>query len=201
MTDPIPNPEELLSGTSEGAIAFLHVSVDRGDIPAPQGTNLRTGFKKVLEIAGEESVDLRAADLDDLIRRFNVKGKLKLKDESRQTYEKRFRTAVDWYLRFLDDDPTWKPSVTKRAKSTPSSTSARKAAPVASIPQTRPSSVQTITGARMTPFPVPLRPGVEAQLLLPADLTDREAKRIAKIVEALGGGEQPALPSGAANAS
>jgi hypothetical protein len=42
-------------------------------------------------------------------------------------------------------------------------------------------------------YPFPLRPGVQARLALPEDLTEREAKRLARFVESLAVSEQPAI--------
>lgn len=192
MTEAMPqhDPVDLNSGKPVGLFIFLALAVQRGDIPQAQGTNLRTGARKVLEVEENGNVDLRAADLDDLVRRFHIKSKVDLKDESRTTYEKRFRSAVEMYTKYLADDPSWKPSASKRSGSSP-----KRTRPTV-VPEPTMASVTTMpVTSSMTDIPIPLRSGVVARLSLPADLTDREAKRIAKIVEAYGGGGQLALPA------
>jgi hypothetical protein len=45
-------------------------------------------------------------------------------------------------------------------------------------------------------FPIPLRPGVQGKLILPDDLTKREAERVVKVVNALAIEEQLAITAG-----
>lgn len=188
------DPESLNSGKPAGLYLFLALAIQRGDIPQAQGNNLRGSARKVLEVGDNDDVDLRAVDLDDLVRRFHIKCKVDLKDESRATYEKRFRAAVDKYTKFLADDPSWKFTMTRKSKPTTSRPTV--------VPDPEPSGATVTTMPvrhEMVDIPVPLRPGVVARLSFPADLSDREAKRIATIVEAYSGGLQLALPAGRAN--
>jgi hypothetical protein len=48
----------------------------------------------------------------------------------------------------------------------------------------------------MIEFPIPLRPGVQGKLILPDDLTKKEAERVAKVVSALAIEEQLAITGG-----
>ncbi len=48
----------------------------------------------------------------------------------------------------------------------------------------------------MTEFPIPLRPGVQGKLILPDDLTQKEAKKVVAIVTALAIEEQLAITAG-----
>lgn len=198
MTEVVTNdPEVLNSAKPAGLRMFLDLAVQRGDLPQARGTNLRVAARKVLDVAGDEDLDLRTVNLDELFHRFHIKSRVDLSDASRQTYEKRFRDAVDMYLRSLNDDQSWKTPQRKPK----SGMSTRRATMPVSVPEAEEASVLTISGTRLTKFPVPLRRGVEAQLCLPDDLTEHEAKRISKIVEALAGREQPQLPPGESAAS
>lgn len=67
---------------------------------------------------------------------------------------------------------------------------------MASVPEPEVATVTPFPGNDMVEVPVPLRRGVVAKVWLPTDLTEREAKRVAKIVEAFGGSGQPQLPPG-----
>lgn len=197
MTEnPSHDPEDLNSGRPVGLFIFLTLAVQRGDIPQAQGTNLRVGARKVLDVEENDDVDLRAVDLDDLVRRFHIKSKVDLKDESRASYEKRFRTAVEMYTKYLSDDPSWKPTASARkAKSTTSSGKRTTPTPAPElVPDVAP--VTLLPGAHLMEFPVPLRRGVVAKMYLPTDLTDLEAKRIGDVAKALAGGEQLSLPPG-----
>lgn len=144
------------------------------------------------ELSVDDDLDLRTADLDDLLRRFHTLSKAELRDETRQTYDTRFRSAVGRYQKFLADDPSWKKTTTPRK---PKSTSSTGRVPAAA-PEPETASVTKLPGTHLMEFPVPLRPGVVAKLFLPTDLTEREAKRIAEVVKALSGGEQLAITAG-----
>jgi len=196
-TLPLNDPEVLNNGTPGGLFLFLTLAAQRGDMPKTQTDNLRVGTRKVFDVvqAGDD-LDLRTADLDDLVRRFHTLSKVDLRDETRQTYEKRFRDAVDRYRKFLADDPTWKQTVLRKPKSTTSTKRTSPAPASTPIPEPELATVTTLPGSHLMEFPVPLRRGVVAKLFLPIDLTEREAKQIAEVAKALAGGEQLALPQG-----
>ena len=194
-TLPLNDPEVLNNGTPAGLFLFLTLAAQRGDLPKAQTDNLRVGVRKVLDVVHvAEDLDLRTADLDDIVRRFHTLSKVALKDETRQTYEKRLRDAVDRYRKFLADDSAWKQTAVRKPKST--SSTKRSASNSAPEPEAELASVTVLPGAHLMEFPVPLRRGVVAKLFLPTDLTEREAKRIGEVAKALAGGEQLALPAG-----
>ncbi|MDQ4020384.1 MAG: hypothetical protein M3257_01855 [Actinomycetota bacterium] len=196
-----PNAEDaetLTSGTAAGLYMFLDLAAKRGDLTKATAVALRTGSRKVLDIEGDEQLDLRKLDQDDLLSRFHRLSKADLNDQSRATYEGRFRKALNMYLMYLDDDPSWKPAVTKRSSTTKPSTSKTKAAlHMAETPEAQTVTLPTTpppTG--MTEFPIPLRPGVQGKLILPDDLTQKEAKKVVAIVTALAIEEQLAITAG-----
>ncbi len=200
----VSNPEDaelLNSGTPVGLYKFLDLAMKRGDIPQPTGVALRVGSKKVVDIDGDDQLDLRNLDQDDLLRRFHIKSKVDLNDKSRATYEGRFRKAVSMYLKYLDNDPTWKPK--PRASTSKTTSRAKMSAPTPSVddtPDTTDTSAvtppATSPGPGMIEFPIPLRPGVQGKLILPDDLTKREAERVVKVVSALAIEEQLAITAG-----
>lgn len=194
---PPNDPEDLTSGTLAGLIMFLTLAEQRGDLPKSVTNNLRGAVRKVFEVVHlDDDQDLRTVDQDEVFGRFHTLAKVSLRDDTRQTYEKRTRDALDRYRKFLADDSSWKATTTP--KKPKSSTTPKRTGPTA-VPDAEPgmATVTPMPGSNnMLTIPVPLRRGVVAHLSLPADLTDREAKRIAKIVEAFGGGEQLQLPAG-----
>lgn len=52
--------------------------------------------------------------------------------------------------------------------------------------------------APLIEYPFPLRPGVQARIALPEDLTEKDAKRLARFVESLAFSEQLAITAGPA---
>jgi hypothetical protein len=114
----VPNPDDaevLNSGTPAGLYTFFDLAIKRGGLSSAHGVALRTGSRKVLDVEDDDRTDLRTLDQDDLLRRFHIKSKVDLNDKSRATYESRFRKAVEMYIKYLDDDPSWKPAVPKKA--------------------------------------------------------------------------------------
>ncbi|MDQ3579527.1 MAG: hypothetical protein M3443_18415 [Actinomycetota bacterium] len=187
-----PSPEDaevLTSGTAAGLYMFLDLAAKRGDVTKATAVALRTGSKKVLDIDGDQQLDLRALDQEDLLSRFHRLSKADLNDQSRATYEGRFRRAVEMYLKYLDDDPTWKPVVSKARASTP-----KLSANGTTVPDNTGAIIPPRPG--MTDFPVPLRPGVVAKLHLPDDLGPKEARKIIAIVTALANEERLAITAG-----
>jgi hypothetical protein len=197
-----PNAEDaelLTSGTAAGLYRFLDLAAKRGDLTKATAVALRTGARKVLEIDGDPQIDLRGLDRDDLLSRFHRLSKADLNDKSRATYEGRFRKATEIYLKYLDDDPSWKPAVSKSRSSIPkTATNSRPRAADVVVTEAAPAAVPTaprpVTG--MTEFPIPLRPGVQGKLILPDDLTQKEAKKVVAIVTALAIEEQLAITAG-----
>jgi hypothetical protein len=185
------NDTSLDGGTLTDVTAFLSLAEQWGDLPASLTSNLRSAIRKVAEIVHlNDNQDLREVNQDDVFRRFHTLAKASLRDGTRATYEKRTRDALDRYRKFLADDATWK-QVTASSK------------PRRTKPMTEggtETTMATVTvmpnSTKMVSVPVPLRHDVMVHLSLPADLTHREAKRVARIIEAYGGGGQLELPPG-----
>lgn len=202
VSQPSAEDAELLtSGTATGLYKFFDVAIKRGDIGQSTGIALRGASKKVLDLEEDHDLDLRTLDQEDLLRRFHVKSKIDLNDQSRATYESRFRRAVEMYLKYLADDASWKPAPSKSRASTPRATTSKPAAaePAAEAKETPPTphnGTVTPPPPGMIEFPIPLRPGVQGKLILPDDLTKKEAERVVKVVSALAIEEQLAITAG-----
>jgi hypothetical protein len=195
-----PNAEDaelLTSGTAAGLYKFFDLAIKRGDIGQSTGIALRSASKKVLDLEEDHDRDLRTLDHEDLLHRFHVKSKIDLKDQSRAAYESRFRRAVEMYLKYLANDPSWKPAPSKSRASTPRATTSKPAAAhateVKGTPPTPNNGTATPPLPGMIEFPIPLRPGVQGKLILPDDLTKKEAERVVKVVSALAIEEQLAI--------
>lgn len=186
-------------GTGAGLIAFLNWAIAKNELVDATASALRTGCQKVLSVEEDpNAVDLRTANLDNIIDRFKTKHRMDMKDRTREQYEQRFRQSVEMYMKWLDNDPTWKPT-TRRRTSTPKPSSNGGAAKV-SAPSTpnvaaeTPSASQgggTHHGPALITYPFPIRPGLQGKISLPEDLTMREAKRIAAFVSTLALEEEP----------
>jgi hypothetical protein len=96
----------------------------------------------------------------------------------------------------------WKPktSGSTRAKngerSKKSSSAAPPAAPVVDMMPKGEIGGHVPPRTTLIEYPFPLRPGVRALIALPEDMTEKEAKRVARFVESLAFAEQPAITAG-----
>jgi hypothetical protein len=191
------------SGTGEGFLAFFDYLINRKEMVETTAVALRTGSKNVLGVEDDlAALDLRTANVDEIVRRWRNHSRGKMKDRSIEQYEQRFRQSVEMYRKWLNDDPEWLGS--RRAKAAPSSTNggprrtARATAPTAAPSESRSeaAALDEPPVAGMISYPLPLRPGLQARLLLPEDLTRNEAKRVMNFVNALAFDEQLAITSG-----
>lgn len=180
----------VTDGSGGGLIAFLGWTIDKNELVDATASALRTGCMKVLSVEnGWEDLDLRTADLDGILSRFKIKHRMDMKDRTREQYEQRFRQSVEMYVKWLDDDPTWKPAQRKRATSTNGGGNGNKPSPApASVPSAAPVEIPTKQAPPqpgMITYPFPIRPGLRGSIQLPEDLTTREASRIAAFIATL----------------
>ncbi len=183
---------DVRSGSGRGLIAFLDWTIASGQLVGATGTALRTGVRKVLETRPELfEADVRAIDVDDEVRLFRNRARGSAKDKTIDQYEQRFRQSTEMYRRWLADDRDWLPARSRaRSRSTASktpgpmpATSGSPAARDASegVGPVEPPPAHT----GMVTYPLPLRPGVKATLVLPENLATAEAHRIAAFVAAI----------------
>jgi len=179
----------VTDGSGGGLIAFLGWTIEKNELVDATASALRTGCLKVLSVEDNwEALDLRATDLDNIINRFKNKHRMDMKDRTREQYEQRFRQSVEMYLKWLDDDPTWKPAQRKKAvPSNGGNGGSKKVTPQAApaSPQPEVPIKQDPPQAGMISYPFPIRPGLRGRIELPEDLTAREAKRIAAFISTL----------------
>ncbi|MEZ5119613.1 MAG: hypothetical protein R2686_06890 [Candidatus Nanopelagicales bacterium] len=191
-------------GSAQGLLDFLTWTGDKHEIVESTASALRTGCQKVLSVEDDLLLlDLRSADIDNIVERFRVSSRVKMKPRTVDQYEQRFRQSVDMYQRYLNGDPDWKPS--SRARNNPSSgkPGAKRAVTVKqSQAEARTTAPRPRNGDRdlgisdLIAYPFPLRPGLTAQVHLPADVTSREAKRLAAFIAALSVDDAQDSPSG-----
>jgi hypothetical protein len=193
------------AGTGAGMIAFLNFLIRKNEMVEATAVALRTGCRKVLDTEDDwANVDIRTLDVDGLITRFRNKSRGDLAERSVSNYEQRFRSTVEMYRKWLEDDPSWRPSTRTRstaaaAKRTGSGTNGTKQAAEKVAPAVAPEvapALDSVPAVGMVTYPLPIRPGVQGRLVLPEDLTAKEAKRIANFVSALAFDEQLAITTG-----
>jgi hypothetical protein len=175
--------------SADALLGFLNHAADKGLMPAATAQALAVGCRNVFQILDDaEKADLRALDLDDVIKRFGNRRAHDFSPDSLRTYGNRLKRAVELFVQWRDDPAGF--SVKTRA--TKNSAKSRRmdtaqlekmeSAPVAANPV---ASAPAVPGGYSTSFPV--RPGVVVTLTnVPADLTAAEAERLAGFVRMLG---------------
>lgn len=186
--------EEAPHGSAQGLLDFLTWTGDKHEIVESTASALRTGCQKVLSVEDDLlHLDLRSADIDNIVERFRVSSRVKMKPRTVDQYEQRFRQSVDMYQRYLNGDPDWKPSARARTNTSSGKAGAKRAA---SVKQSHANAKSTTVPkpangdqesrvSDLIAYPFPLRLGLTAQVHLPADLTSREARRLAAFIAAL----------------
>jgi hypothetical protein len=192
------------SGSGAGLIAFLNYLIRKNEMVDSTASALRTGCRKVLEIeASWQDLDMRTLDVESLLLRFRNKYRGDLAERSISNYEQRFRSTVEMYRRWLADDPAWRPrtrpgATVNSGRRGPLRASGPGAEPDESSASNTSTESSALTGGpTMVTYPLPLRPGVQVRLVLPEDLTLKEAQRVSTFVSALAFEERLAITAGA----
>ena len=194
------------AGRGGGLLEFLGYVDDKGLMNPSTAKAYRAAAREVLSaVEGDEwpSFDLREADVDDMLQRFQVKAGMKYTPRSLSTYKSRFRSAVSMYLDYMKDPGAWRPTRPQLSRTSPSDVSPRRArradtaARVTEGAGINYTAVAAPASSEMQSYPFPLqREGgvVFATLTLPTDLTTKEAERLSAHLKTLAIPEQLALP-------
>lgn len=187
-------------GSAAGMIAWLGWVIDKNEMVDATAGALRTGCQKVLAVEDDwNSLDVRGMDVDSIVTRFRNKHRGDMKTSTLDAYEQRLRQSVDMYVKWLNDDPTWKPAQRRRATKAANGNGTTPGAAV-KVKQQEQAKVDPPPQPGMITYPFPIRPGMQGKITLPENLSMREAKRIAAFVSTLAFEDEPepmkALPAG-----
>jgi len=178
-------PTTATTGTkASDLMAFIDQQQKKGYMKANTAHSLRAAVKKVLSIDGDlGNIDVSKVDVDELFRRFaNLPVGDKLKQESKIAYRQRVGQAISWFLGYKADPVGWRPPATTPRPTGNGHVKTKPTTPTRHTPpadQTPPPPPPTAEGKwRVIDFPFPLRDGLIAHLLLPADLKRTEVRRL-----------------------
>ena len=185
--------DTITTGTGQGLVEFLTYVTDKGLLNKNTAGALRAAARELLSVENKDlaSIDVRKLDVDQLAHRFANLRAQKFAPQSLETYQSRFRKAVDMYLRYLDNPAGWRPEIRTRAAPSPERTGGRSNGGVPTAATLPPPA-----SSGMIQYPFPIREGVVASLTLPTNLRKTEAKRLAAFLESLAVEEPPAPPAG-----
>ncbi|CAN5314331.1 hypothetical protein BH20ACT8_BH20ACT8_08840 [soil metagenome] len=185
---------EHKDGTAGGAVGFFDYLANKSLMNKSTAAARKSAVVKVMEIDdGWEDVDLRSLDLDEQVVRFHNFAKAKYAPNSLSTYESRFRSAVEEYVRYLDDPAAYKPTVRRAVKREKGDNNRASASASGSSTAVGEASAEVTSGPAPAPppreklvtYPFPLREGVMAYVQLPTDLRKGEAERMARFLESI----------------
>jgi hypothetical protein len=189
-TEDGPHPQ---SGTAQGMVDFLGYVIDNHYMNGATASALRTGVKKVLEAETDlDAIDIRHADLDDILHRFHFRARGKMKDKSVEVYESRFRSSVEMYRKWLDKDKDWLPA-SARTRKPSGNTPAPSKRGATSKTSKEPAAAALVeheltlapSGPGLITYPFPIRAGMQGKITLPENLSSREAERISAFIKTL----------------
>lgn len=213
MTAAEEGAETPTPGTTADYYRFLNWAETKGELPGPMVQNWRNAANNVLAIDGDDwmNINLVHLDIDAQLSRFEVLKRTAYAESSMGAYKSRFRTGVEAYRVWLANpgSSTWKPKgITTSRPKTGNGDKVKKKSNVTVLTTDEilamPPAVDVSGGIianrpGMIEYPFPIRPGVQARIALPEDLSEKEAKRVARFIETLAISEQLAITDGSNN--
>jgi hypothetical protein len=160
-------------------------AADKGLMNRNTAAGLRSACTRVLTVIGDdwEKTDVTELDVEDLLIRFQNLTKKDFRPQVLEVYKQRFRKALASYMEYLQNPGGWKPGTQEK----PAASQRHDRSPK------RPSTTTTVSagttanrvGVGEVEYPFPLRPGVMARLILPANLTQQDVDRLAAFMAML----------------
>mgnify|MGYP001026570979 FL=1 len=189
------------NGKASGLIAYLDMLAEKGRVPLPTISNLKTAFKAVMiKVDGDEwhDTDIREMDVADYLSRFQTLTMGTYNQASYNTYRSRIDRAVEWYLTFLNT-PGWFPTIKQpRTKKTPKAKPVKNRIEEKSLADISEGEVvdseassaisETLNqpvASKLMGFPFPLEDGTIATLYLPPSISEDDFRRLKTFIEAL----------------
>lgn len=175
---------ESIDTSGKALVEHWKWAAEKGLMNANTANGLRAACSQVLSVAdGWETLDVRAIDVDDLCRRFQIKRVKDFKPPSLEAYKRRFAQAVQLFLDYAKDPSSWRAPSQERS-------SRKEKKPVSGIngealqaPGERLPPSTVVSG--LVDYPFPLREGRLAYLRLPTDLKMAEVKRLTAYLSTL----------------
>jgi hypothetical protein len=159
---------------SRDALArFVDYVVDKNLVNPSTAQGWRVATTKVLgELSAEERADVRRIDVDATFKQFLNRNPGRLSPASTGEYRRRVGRAIDEFVSWMENPAGYG---SRTAAWTAKSESRPRSRP-RSQPAPAPASESSEPGGVALSFPV--RPGFLAQVMVPADLTVDEARRM-----------------------
>jgi len=153
---------------------FIDYVVEKSLVNPSTAQGWRVATTKVLtDLSSEEEADVRRIDVDATFKQFLNRNPGRLSPASTGEYRRRVGRAIDEFVSWMENPAAygsrtmaWSARTETRPRPRP-----RSQVPALSVPDQR-------SGAGGVALSFPVRPGFLAQVLVPADLTVDEARRM-----------------------
>lgn len=168
--------------TMDDLLDFLNHAGDKGFMPAATAQALAVASRNIFGVLeANEQKNIKALDLDAIIKRFNNKRAKDFSPASLKEYGRRVRKALDLYEQWKNNPADFSVK-TRSPRKSRKETSIETRHSEIPIPDNHPGLNQA--GGYQSSFPV--RPGRVVTLLnIPEDLTSTEAEKLANFVRIL----------------
>jgi hypothetical protein len=143
----------------------------------------KAAANKMLTVLDQaEAADLRNVDLDRVATQFfNLHGK-DFTPDSMTTYKSRLKSGVEDFIKYTANPASFKPDAPRPRVQNKADSETKNQNGASGGVQTTPHS-QTTPFSNESVFPIPIRNGLIVKLVgLPADLSRKEAQKIANVV-------------------
>jgi hypothetical protein len=183
---------DINTNTVDGLLAFCEYLIDRGYAAPSQVRPWMIATRNVFsKVEGSEeigAVSLAEFDLEEYLRRFEIKARGQYKHESLASYARRVTNAIAAYHHFLEHGKP--PEFRKRAAGgegaakSAAPAKVKSATPLQAVAKPGAGEVAQ-SGAGMLHHQFPLRSGEVARLHLPQNLEKQDAERLILFLRAL----------------
>jgi len=177
--------------SKENLVQFLNFMAEKGLMKDSTVSSRKVAVNKVFSVLEEtELSDLRKLNIDDVIQRFHNKNSMDVSPSTLRVYESRIKSSIKDFLNYKGNPSGFQP--TSALRKTESSLPRRHSrSPDPQQVQSSMSKPSAQGDTNVFAVPIPVRHNLLVRVEnLPLDLTHDEARKIAKVIEALAGNEE-----------
>lgn len=177
-----------MEATGQALVDFWAFTAEKGLMNSNTAGSLRGACKEVLSaVDGEDwqAVDIRLVDPEEYVQRFERLRMTKFKPSSLSVYKSRFKNGLQMFLDYLEDPSGWRYKAERPAKDRKKSKDVSGQVEPAAREQSGSPLDSPPPGTSVIEYPFPLRPKLVVKLILPDDMTAREAERLGNFLKSL----------------
>ncbi len=180
-------------------VKFLSYVRDKNLVKSQTVTSWSTAVSKLLsDLSEAENMDVRKVDIELAVHRAANRESSKVSPSSLKAYQKRTKRAIEEFVSWKEDPANYRPRSFNRSQQNTSPKGSYKSKQVSTSSQRetkpnhqKPSSEEASFHSSGLNLSYPLRPDFLAQIVIPKDLSQLEAKRLGAFILTLSSDYQP----------